>query len=138
MTDDTDFSALANEAAQADADTVGPQPAPEAAPDTSAPVNDVDEARMIIGLVCVNTNAIFPFLAPIYTDTVQEKLATVTAPLMKKYGVTAGGLFERYKEEIAFGLVAVPLAVATAQAFKAQRSEAVQAVDAEPAPVAAV
>ncbi len=139
MTDDTDFSALAHEAAQADADTVGPQAAPEAAPVAAEPVpTDLDEARMIIGLVCVHTNAIFPFLAPIYTDDVQDKLAGVTAPLMKKYGLTAGGLFERYKEEIAFALVAVPLSLATAQAFRSQRAAApVPVEDTAPAPVAA-
>lgn len=134
MTEDTDFSALAHEAAQADAEAIGPRPvAPDAAPDAETPVNDVDEARAIIGLVCIHTNAIFPFIAPIYTDDVQGRLAAVTAPLMKKYGITAGGLFDSYKEEIAFGMVAVPLTIATVQAFKAQRPESAQEANAEAA-----
>lgn len=126
---DNEFLSLAREAAEVDTSPVAgegavPMPPEPDVAQAPAAVGELEEARAIIALICTSANALLPFLAPIYTDEVQARLAAVTAPLLKKYGITAGSLFERYREEIAFGVVAVPLAGATYQAFRAHRAQA--------------
>lgn len=143
---ENEFAALAREAERLDgshdagaapggAATVDQSaPEQEAASGGTAPADDLAEARAVIALLCSVGTALFPFLAPIYTAPTQERLATVAAPLMRKHGLTAGGLFARYREEIEFAMVALPLAGATYQAFRAHRAPVTVQGEAAPAP----
>lgn len=116
-----EISLLAAEAAAVDAAAQPAAPA-EAAPLPGAPkpVDPLTEARGVIGFICISACAVFPCLAPIYTEEKREQLAQVTAPLLEQYGVDLGGIMGKYGNWINFAMVAAPLASQTYQAMQAQ------------------
>lgn len=76
------------------------------------------EAREVIRFATTLFFPLYPSLARVYTEERQEQLAQVSAPLMQKYGLSLGMLFERWGAEINFAIVALPLAKETASAIK--------------------
>lgn len=58
-----------------------------------------------------------PQLAPVYTAERRAKLAAATYALFKKRGWTMGGLFARWKEEVAMLLVVLPIIRDTREAM---------------------
>lgn len=83
------------------------------------PMDPYTEAREIIRFATTLFFPLYPSLARVYTEERQEQLAVVSAPLMRKYGLSLGALFERWGAEINFAIVAAPLAGETAKAIKA-------------------
>lgn len=86
------------------------------------PMDAVQEALGVIQFGTTLFFPLFPSLAAVYTAERQQQLATVSAPLMQKYGLSLGTLFERWGAEINFALVAVPLARETVKAVKADNA----------------
>lgn len=56
----------------------------------------------------------------IYTDETIDEVAEALAPVMKKYGWTEGGLFEKWGPEINLAMVVLPLGMVTVQAIRAE------------------
>ncbi|KRB70489.1 hypothetical protein [Noviherbaspirillum sp. Root189] len=91
------------------------------------PIDPATEAREVIRFATTLFFPLYPSLERVYTEARQEQLAMVSAPLMQKYGLSMGTIFERWGAEINFALVALPLAKETAAAVKhdnQQRKEA--------------
>lgn len=61
----------------------------------------------------------FPSLATNYTTATCRRLGEAAEPVMDKYGLSVGSLFERWGAEITLAAVALPIALATAQGIKA-------------------
>lgn len=149
----SDDAKIKNRAAAVDAQaaevTAAPEPveaAPEApavdAPATEAPpISAEEEARGLIDVIVASVVPFFPAIESVYDDAARARLAAVTAPLMKKYNLSATSIFDRWKEEIAFAFVALPLALKTAEVVKAERAKkapasAAAATETPPAPPA--
>lgn len=79
----------------------------------------------------------FPSLAGIYTEEACARLGDAAAPVLAKYGLSVGGLFDRWGAEITLAAVAVPVALATWQGIKADRAPKAEAAG-KPAPAAPV
>lgn len=116
-----DMNRLAAEAAVIDAEQIAASAPPDAAPSepVAPPADYLTEARGVVGFVCVAACAVFPCLAPIYSQEVQEKLAVVTAPLLEQYKVDLGGIMGKYGNWINFAMIVLPLGAQTFQAMKA-------------------
>lgn len=84
-----------------------------------SPIDASQEAREVIRFAATLFFPLYPSLERVYTEQRQEQLAQVSAPLMQKYGLSLGTLFERWGAEINFALVAVPLVGETVKAVKA-------------------
>lgn len=108
--------AAANEA-EAEASAAMPLPGePE-------PVDEATEIKEILIFARDLLSPIYTYLPAIYTDETIGALASRAVPLMDKYGLTVSGLGSMFAEEIAFAMVAVPLAIMHMQAHKAWRAE---------------
>lgn len=132
-----ELDALTNEAAAVDAEaaalnaprdqspegTAAGGVASAPGPDGPAPVVDpVQEAKGLVDTAVAIAVPFCPALEKIYDEAARDRLARAAAPLMAKYGVSVGGIFAKWKEEIDFAFVALPLALATIQAVKAQQA----------------
>jgi hypothetical protein len=84
-----------------------------------APVDYVGEASEIVELAFDGLSPIWPSLAHVYTPEVRGKIAQRAAPLMEKYGLTFGGMLEKWGAEIMFAVTVVPLIAPTAKAIAA-------------------
>lgn len=113
-----DLKDLAGEADLIDSQAapVSAEPAQPAA--TVAATDPAAEAGDVIRFGVALFVPLYPSLATVYSDAQQERLAQATAPLLAKYGITMGGLFERWGPEINFLIVAGPLAMETAKAIR--------------------
>lgn len=131
-----DVAALQAEAAAVDGEvaaaTMPQTPVPAQAEVGQAAVDPLTEARGIIGFMVVTATQFYPQLKTIYTDTVQDQLAAVTAPLLAQYNISLGGLMGKYGNWVNFAMVAAPLAIQTYQALQPVRSAAPE--QAQPAP----
>ena len=85
----------------------------------AAPVDYVGEASEIVELAYDGLSPIWPSLANVYTPEVRGKIAKRAAPLMEKYGLTFGGMLEKWGAEIMFAVTVVPLIAPTAKAIAA-------------------
>ncbi len=116
--------------AQASAATEPPQPEAEAAPAADVPA----EVAALLQAVAALFAPVFPCLATIYTPDTCRRLGDSAAPVMAKYGLSVGGLFERWGAEITLAATAFPVALATWQGIKADI--AARAPSPDPAPAA--
>lgn len=91
--------------------------APEGVP-AAVPMGAEQEAKEVIEFGCSLFVPLYPSLAQVWTPEVRGNIATAAAPLMEKYGVTLGGIFDQWGAEIRFAMVAFPVASATVGAIK--------------------
>ncbi|WAL84964.1 hypothetical protein OYT13_11460 [Pandoraea sp. XJJ-1] len=85
-----------------------------------------DEAEQLADLLKFARDAaapMWPYLPDVYTDEAIGAIASTGSALMKKYGVTLGGLGARFGEEIAFVMVLGPLALAHWLAHRAWKAK---------------
>lgn len=108
---------------------VGPGPAAGAPPspaagEPAAPKTEtVEEWRDSIAfLVDEFLVPAYPSLAKVYTPERTERLATAAHRVAVKHGWSLGSLFEKWKEEIALGMVTLPIARDTLAAIRGARS----------------
>lgn len=88
----------------------------------TVPMSPEDEARDLIQFGLSLFAPLYPSLERIYTPDKQARLAAVTGPLMAKYNLSLGAIFEKWGPEINFAIVALPLAAETAKAVKAENA----------------
>lgn len=113
-----DLQALEAQAQAIDAETAIPDPA--ATPEQEAVKLDVAaELAALLQTVTGLLTPAFPSLATIYTEATCRRLGEAAAPVMDKYGLSVGGLFDRWGAEITLAAVALPVALATVQGVKA-------------------
>lgn len=126
---------LAIEAAALDAGAAAQQPE-FSAPGEAAPGKSETIAAEVAALL-VTTAAMlapmFPSLASIYTEATCQRLGEAAAPVMEKYNLSVGGLFDRWGAEITLAATALPVGIATLQGIKADLA-ARNKEKAEPAP----
>lgn len=82
----------------------------------------VEEAKNVIAFAVALFVPLYPSLERVFSEGQQERLAAVSVPLMQKYDISLGGIFERWGPEINFALVAVPMAQATVAAVRADKA----------------
>lgn len=127
---DTDLQALEAEAAALDA-TAAAVPGAVEAP--AAPVVDsAAEVAALLQTVSALLSPMFPSLSTIYTEATCRKLAAAAAPVLAKYDMSVGGLFERWGPEIGLAAAALPVAVATHRGIRADLAARVAKTDDEP------
>lgn len=85
------------------------------APAAAVAIDFQAQATDLIEFAYALTAPWWPALEDVYPPAVRKRLAAVTAPLMRKYGVNMDNL----GPEIGFALVALPLIGPTVQAIKA-------------------
>lgn len=112
--------------AEAAADTGAAAAAqPGAAPIAAQPAADpAKEAAELIEFARSLLLPLYPRLEAVYTPEVCGRLGAAAGPLMAKYGLTLGGLFDRWAPEIGFAIVALPLVRPTIEAIRADRGQA--------------
>lgn len=138
MTDD--LERLTAEAAALDAAAL--EPVPDAAgsktePEQAAP--DVPgEIAALLKTTALLLAPMYPSLATIYTEETCRALGVAAAPVLDKYGLSVGGLFDRWGAEITLAATALPIAAATYQGIKsdlaAKRKPAAPDKPREPTP----
>lgn len=109
---------LAEAAADVPAAPGAPAAAAPAAP--AAALDPHAEAVDLIEFANALLLPLYPSLKAVYTAEVRARLATVSAPLMAKYGMTLGGM----GPEVGFLLAVVPLIQPTIAAIRADRGAA--------------
>lgn len=112
----SELDQLAAKAAALDA-----QPAPDmpAAVPEKPKADVAGEVAALLKMVAGMLAPAFPSLATIYTDATCNQLGQAAAPVMDKYGVSVGGLFDRWGAEFTLAATALPVALATYQGIKA-------------------
>lgn len=78
-----------------------------------------DEIAAMLSTVALLLAPLYPSVAAIYTPETCKALGDAAAPVLEKYGVSVGGLFDRWGAEITLASVAVPVALQTMQAIRA-------------------
>lgn len=92
---------------------------PNAPPEAEAvPVDIAAEVAALIQTAAGILTPAFPSLGTIYTPETCKRLGDAAAPVMEKYGVSVGGLFDRWGAEITLAAVAFPVVIATVQGVK--------------------
>lgn len=114
-----DLENLAAQAAVLDAETAPVDMTAPAAEPAAPVMSAADEAAGVIKFAVALFVPLFPSLEAVYTTAAQARLADVAGPVMTKYGLTMGGLFEKWGPEINLAIVAVPLAMETGRAMRA-------------------
>lgn len=108
-------------AGTAPADDFGPAPSQGAA----APVADpAAEWLMVLILARTALAPLWPFVVPIYTDERLQEVAAAFVPVADKYGVSAGGVFDKWGAELRLAMVLGPLVLQTWLAWKVAKAEA--------------
>lgn len=98
-------------------------PSPAAADAAAAEGHDLPaEVAALLKTTAAMLAPMFPSLAEVYTDATCQQLGTAAAPVMEKYGLSVGGIFDRWGAEITLAATALPVAVATYQGVKADLS----------------
>ena len=92
--------------------------APPAAPVVDVVASAITEARMMIDFLVSIGKRPFPSIEKVYDEKACQDVAMKLGPLLIKYNLAGGAWAERWKEEIGFGMVAVPLLFATYDAVK--------------------
>lgn len=138
MSDDLDR--LAAEAAAIDGQAsaaVNPEPEAEAAAAVDVPAEVAALLQAVAGLFA----PMFQSLGTIYTPDTCRRLGEAAAPVMEKYNLSVGGLFDRWGAEITLAATALPVAFATWQGVKddlaARREKDAKPVNAAPSNYAA-
>lgn len=116
MADELEQLQNAATAIDAEAAAAADPGAPEA---EAVPVDMGAEIAALLQTVAGILTPAFPCLAEIYTEPTCQRLGGAAAPVMDKYGLSVGGLFDRWGAEITLAAVAFPVAVATAKGIKA-------------------
>ena len=122
-------AALDAEAAPAPVD---PQTGPPIAP--PAPVNYLDEATVLVDLICGAAEAIFADSGLQFSPPTRAKLAAGWSPVMEKYEATGAGIFGEYRAEVGAAIVTVPVVLAARKVIQAGKNKEAAAVP--PAPTA--
>lgn len=109
------------EAAAAAVDNMAEQGAADLAPAAAEqPAADpAAEVAALLSLLAGILAPLFPSLPGIYTEPTCKRLGDAAAPVLLKYEVSVGGLFDRWGPEIGLAAAALPVAIATAQGIKA-------------------
>jgi len=97
----------------------------------TVPMGPEEEAKDLIRFGVGLFAPLYPRLGQVYTEDVQARLAAVTAPLMAKYNLSLGAIFEKWGAEINFAIVAVPLAGETVKAIRLDNADRAAAKKAE-------
>lgn len=121
------LAALENHAASHDAGIAAEFAPPPGQPGAAAPdlhIDAQDEAQQLLIFARTALVPFYPSLANVYTDAQIGHLAQAAAPVMRKYGITAGAVFNQWAPEIGLALVVVPLGLQTAQAIRHDREQA--------------
>lgn len=107
--------------AERDALTAPPvtEPPADGTPPSESVLSPIEEARALIDIAVGLAASWFPSLDGVYTEPARDRLARAAAPLLAKYGVSLSMIIARWKEEIDFAFVAMPLLLATARAVAA-------------------
>jgi len=101
-----------------------PTPAPGAA--VPAPIDYQAECSMLIGFAFDTLSPFYPATCEAWTPEKRAALIAASVPVATKYGLTLGGLFDRYGAEVGFALVVLPMIGPTMAGLRADRA-AVQA-----------
>lgn len=88
-----------------------------------APIDYQAEARGLVDFTADTLGSIFPRTRPILDQATRERLAGAWSPLMRKYGLSLAGIFERWAPEIGAAMVTLPLVLPLAEAIQADRAE---------------
>lgn len=111
---------LPDELRQLQAEAIALEPTTPEAPGESAPaalaVDHVAEAKAVIDMGAELLGMVGPKTESALTEDRRQKIANAAGPLMAKYGLTLGVLFERWGAEInfLFALVVVGKPIAAA------------------------
>lgn len=114
-----ELEALESQAAVIDSETAAPDAAAAAPDPESVKVDVAAELAALLETVAGILTPAFPCLASIYNTATCRRLGDAAAPVMDKYGLSVGGLFERWGAEITLAAVAFPVVAATVQGVKA-------------------
>lgn len=120
-----ELEAMAGEAAALDVE-MGPEPVqapgggPEAAPGFGG---EVEELAAVLTLCSTVVAPALPYVAAIYTPEVCRRLAGAAVPVLNKYGLTVGGMFDKWGPEVGLLVVAAPVAIQTVAAHKQWKAE---------------
>lgn len=123
----TELEAMTNEAAALDFE-IGPEPAQSAAPGVGqgAPVgpgSEVEELAAVLTLCATVLSPALPYVGAIYTPETCQRLAGAAVPVLSKYGMTVGGMFDKWGAEVGLLVVAAPVAVQTVAAHRQWKAE---------------
>lgn len=113
---------LLAEASILDAKTAAPVMQEPGQTETALPADPASEAADLIRFAVALFVPLYPSLQAVYHDAAQAKLAQAAGPVMAKYGLTMGGLFEKWGPEIQLAIVGVPLAIETGKAMRADNA----------------
>lgn len=114
----TELDQLEFQAAAVDAEATANEPG--AVPEVE--VTQIDAAAEVAALIQTIAGILtpaFPCLAGIYTESTCRSLGAATAPVMDKYGLSVGSLFEHWGAEITLAAAVIPVGLATVQGIKA-------------------
>ena len=129
-----ELEALAGQAQAIDAaEAVALDPAAPAGSPEVAPPDPAAEVAALLATVAALLSPMFPSLGTIYTESTCRRLGDAAAPVLAKYDLSVGGLFERWGPEITLLGAALPVGVATWKGVKADLA-ARRAPKDEPAP----
>lgn len=117
-----EINQLKNEAEAVDAEFI-PAGESSSAEQATAALDYRAEAKGLIDFAVTLFVPLFPSLDAVYTEQARGNLANVSAPLMEKYGWSMGSIFEKWGAEINFAMIAVPLAIQTNKAIRADMAE---------------
>jgi hypothetical protein len=112
----------------------GEPPGAGSAPIDPPALTPEEETRAGIDMLVMIAVPFYPSLDQVYTPEVRDRLARTLTPVLSKYGISIPGLFGRWKEEIDFAFIAVPVAIATARAVKLENAARAAAKKAPAAP----
>ncbi|SMC29522.1 hypothetical protein SAMN02745857_03891 [Andreprevotia lacus DSM 23236] len=122
------LAALEGHAAALDSDIAAQYAPPgDTAGEAAAAIGGYDaalEARTLLQVAREALAPIYPSLRAVYSDETCERIAQAAAPVMHKYGVTAGGIFEKWGPELALAVVVVPVGMQTVKAIRHDREQA--------------
>lgn len=111
------FTVLEHQASTHDADINAQYAVATGAPE-QLPPDPAAEFGIILMMARTVLAPLYPSLERVYTDGVIQNLSQAAAPVMQKYGVTSGGVLEKFGPEITLAVVAVPVALETVKAIR--------------------
>lgn len=112
---------------------------PPAADAPEAAAHDLPaEVAALLQTTAAMLAPMFPSLAKVYTEETCRSLGVAAAPVMQKYGLTVGGIFDRWGAEITLAATALPVAVATYEGVRSdlaarKKTESPAAAPSQPA-----
>jgi hypothetical protein len=92
---------------------------PEAAPPPPPPdpARELEPVLMVLRTVVLKLK---PTLAPVWTEGAMTEISRAVPPVLDKYGLTLGGLLERWGPELALAVAAAPVAWGTFEVLTAE------------------